>query len=149
MPSTRAGRPIGLEEKPKNSASNFAVPGLYFYDERAVEFAKRIPRSARGELEITDINRAYLEVGELRVLPMGRGTAWLDGGTPESLFDASQFVKVFEDRTGLKIACPEEVAFRMGFIDRAGLNACISPADKTRYAEYLRSIVRREGDGAG
>jgi glucose-1-phosphate thymidylyltransferase len=98
----------------------------------------------RGELEITDLNRAYMEIGELRVFSMGRGTAWLDGGTPESLFEAGQFVKVFEDRTGLKIACPEEVAYRMRFIDLDQLNACVSPSDKTSYAAYVQSIVRRE-----
>jgi glucose-1-phosphate thymidylyltransferase len=143
------GRPVALEEKPTNPTSNLAVPGLYFYDSKVIEFAKRLTPSVRGELEITDVNRAYMNIGELRVFPMGRGTAWLDGGAPQSLFDAGQFVKVFEDRTGLKIACPEEVAYRMHFIDLDQLSACVSAADQTSYAAYIRSIVRRERSRAG
>jgi glucose-1-phosphate thymidylyltransferase len=141
----RAGRPLALHEKPRHAISNLAVPGLYFYDTRATEFAKRLVAKPGSELEIVEINRAYLRAGELRVLPLGRGTAWLDGGTPESLFEAGQFVKVFEDRTGLKIACPEEVAYRMRFIDLNQLKTCISPADRTSYAAYIRSIVQKEG----
>ena len=141
----RAGRPVALDEKPRDAISNLAVPGLYFYDTKAIEFAKRIVAQPGSELEIVEINRAYLRESQLRVLPLGRGTAWLDGGTPESLFEAGQFVKVFEDRTGLKIACPEEVAYRMGFIDLDQLKACISSADRTSYAAYIRSIVQKEG----
>ena len=140
-----AGRPLALDEKPRRAASNLAVPGLYFYDTKAIEFAKGFVVRPGSELGIVEINRAYLREGQLRVLPLGRGTAWLDGGTPESLFEAGQFVKVFQDRTGLKIACPEEVAYRMRFIDLYQLKACISPADRTSYATYLRSIVCKEG----
>ena len=142
----RAGRPVALDEKPPHAISNLAVPGLYFYDTKAAEFAGRLVARPGGELEIMEINRAYLREGELRVLPLGRGTAWLDGGTPESLFEAGQFVKVFEDRTGLKIACPEEVAYRMRFIDIDQLEASVSPTDRTSYAAYIRSIVQKEGN---
>lgn len=135
-----AWRPIALEEKPKHARSRLAVPGLYFYDERAVAFARELTPSARGELEITDVNRRYMEAGDLRVTRFGRGVAWLDGGTHRDLFEASQFIKVIEERTGLKVACPEEVAWRMRFIDDAGFAKLIDANPVTDYQKYLRSI---------
>jgi glucose-1-phosphate thymidylyltransferase len=135
------GRPIDLEEKPKNPRSHLAVPGLYFYDTRAASFASRLTPSSRGELEITDINRAYLQAGDLSVSVLGRGVAWLDGGTHRDLYEASQFIKVVEDRTGLKIACPEEVAWRMNFIDIDGFKALIDPKQATEYQRYLRGLI--------
>jgi glucose-1-phosphate thymidylyltransferase len=135
------GRAIDIEEKPKMMRSRLAVPGLYFYDERVVAFSNEIKPSARGELEITDINRHYLAAGDLRVTLFGRGVAWLDGGTHQDLFEASQFVKVIEERTGLKIACPEEVAWHMKFIDQAAFEDLIDPEPKTEYQRYLRSLV--------
>jgi glucose-1-phosphate thymidylyltransferase len=137
----KSGRAIDLEEKPKTMRSRLAVPGLYFYDERVVAISNEIRPSARGELEITDVNRHYLEAGDLRVTLFGRGVAWLDGGTHRDLFEASQFVKVIEERTGLKIACPEEVAWRMKFIDQAAFEDLIDPETKTDYQRYLRSIL--------
>jgi glucose-1-phosphate thymidylyltransferase len=136
-----AGRPVEIEEKPRTMRSRLAVPGLYFYDERVVAIANEIKPSARGELEITDVNRRYLAAGDLRVILFGRGVAWLDGGTHRDLFEASQFVKVIEERTGLKIACPEEVAWRMKFIDQAAFERLIDPEPKTEYQRYLRSLV--------
>lgn len=135
-----AGRPVDLEEKPKTMRSRVAVPGLYFYDERVVSFSKEIRPSARGELEITDVNRRYLEAGELRVTLFGRGVAWLDGGTHRDLYEASQFIKVIEERTGLKVACPEEVAWRMNFIDQAAFERLIDPIPVTDYQRYLRAL---------
>jgi glucose-1-phosphate thymidylyltransferase len=135
-----AGRPVDLEEKPKTMRSRVAVPGLYFYDERVVSFSKEIRPSARGELEITDVNRRYLEAGELRVTLFGRGVTWLDGGTHRDLFEASQFIKVIEERTGLKVACPEEAAWRMNFIDRAAFERLIDPIPVTDYQRYLRAL---------
>ena len=135
------GRAIDLEEKPKTMRSRLAVPGLYFYDERVVAISQEIRPSARGELEITDVNHHYLAAGNLRVTLFGRGVAWLDGGTHRDLFEASQFVKVIEERTGLKIACPEEVAWRMKFIDQAAFEDLIDPEPKTEYQRYLRSLV--------
>jgi glucose-1-phosphate thymidylyltransferase len=135
------GHAIDIEEKPKVMRSRLAVPGLYFYDERIVAFSNEIKPSARGELEITDVNRRYLAAGDLRVTLFGRGVAWLDGGTHQDLFEASQFVKVIEERTGLKIACPEEVAWRMKFIDQAAFENLIDPAPKTEYQRYLRALV--------
>jgi glucose-1-phosphate thymidylyltransferase len=137
----KAGRVIDLEEKPKSMRSRLAVPGLYFYDDRAVVVSEKIRPSARGELEITDVNRHYLAAGDLRVTLFGRGVAWLDGGTHQDLFDASQFVKVIEERTGLKIACPEEVAWRMQFIDQQAFERLIDPHPTTDYQRYLRSLV--------
>jgi glucose-1-phosphate thymidylyltransferase len=136
-----SGRAIDIEEKPKTMRSRLAIPGLYFYDERVVAISNDIKPSARGELEITDVNRRYLATGDLRVTLFGRGVAWLDGGTHQDLFEASQFVKVIEERTGLKIACPEEVAWRMKFIDRAAFEGLIDPEPKTEYQRYLRSLV--------
>jgi len=140
-----AGRAVSLEEKPAQPRSNYAVTGLYFYDNRVVEVAASIPRSARGELEITDVNRRYLEWGELTVEVLGRGTAWLDTGTHESLLQAANFVQVVEQRQGLKIAAPEEVAWRMGFIDDAQLRRIAEPLAKSGYGSYLLSLL----DGPG
>jgi glucose-1-phosphate thymidylyltransferase len=144
----KMGRAIDLEEKPQTIRSRLAVPGLYFYDERVVAISNEIRPSARGELEITDVNRHYLAAGDLRVLLFGRGIAWLDGGTHRDLFEASQFVKVIEERTGLKIACPEEVAWRMKFIDQAAFEGLIDPEPKTEYQRYLRSLLETPSQNA-
>ncbi|MFT3782078.1 MAG: glucose-1-phosphate thymidylyltransferase RfbA [Nibricoccus sp.] len=135
------GRVISLEEKPANPRSNYAVPGLYFYDEEVVAVARALKPSKRGELEITDLNRLYLESGKLHVEILGRGTAWLDTGTHDSLLDAAQFVEVIQNRQGLKIACLEEIAFRQGWIDRAKLDAQIKFLGKSTYGEYLKKLV--------
>ncbi|MCW1886354.1 glucose-1-phosphate thymidylyltransferase RfbA [Luteolibacter flavescens] len=134
------GNVVSLEEKPARPKSNYAVPGIYFYDSRVVEIAKALKPSARGELEITDLNRMYLEEGALRVELLGRGTTWLDTGTPDSLADATQFVQVIQQRQGLKIACPEEVAFLQGRIDREKLNESVQKYSKTPYGEYLAQL---------
>jgi glucose-1-phosphate thymidylyltransferase len=134
-------RVLSIEEKPVHPKSNYAVPGLYFYDRDAVALARALKPSARGELEITDLNRAYLHRGDLRVEILGRGTAWLDTGTPDSLLDASLFVQVIEQRQGLKIACLEEIAYRQDWIDRAGVEASIRLHGKSRYAAYLQRLL--------
>ena len=134
-------KPVSIEEKPKVPRSNLAVPGLYFYDFKAFDFARMLKPSARGELEITDLNKIYLDRGELFVELLGRGSAWLDGGNPQDLYDASQFVRVMEQRTGLKIACPEEVAYRMNFITRVDLERLVASMKRCSYREYLATIV--------
>ena len=134
-------RPVAIDEKPLNPRSNLAVPGLYFYDMHAVEYTRTLRKSERGELEITDLNRIYLERGELFVEELGRGSAWLDGGTPDQLFEASQFVRVIEERTGLKIACPEEVAFRMGFVSATEMAETISRMKACDYRSYVERIL--------
>jgi glucose-1-phosphate thymidylyltransferase len=135
------GRVVSLEEKPARPKSNYAVPGLYFYDRDVITQARALRPSARGELEITDLNRRYLEAGRLHVEVLGRGTAWLDTGTHESLLDAGQFVHVIESRQGLKIACLEEIAWRQGWIDRAALDEQIRRLGKSSYGEYLRRLI--------
>lgn len=137
------GTVTSLEEKPENPKSNYAVTGLYFYDNDVINIAKQITPSARGELEITDINKAYLDRGSLTVELFSRGTAWLDTGTHESLLDAGEFIKVVEDRQGLKIACLEEIAFRMGLIDENQLEQLASPMKKNGYGKYLLNLLRR------
>lgn len=134
-----------IEEKPDNPRSHYAVTGLYFYDNDVVDIAKSIRPSSRNELEITDVNKVYLERGDLHVEVMSRGTAWLDTGTHNSLLDAANFIRVVEERQGLKIACPEEVAYRMGYIDAAALEALAAPLQKSGYGEYLLGLLREEG----
>jgi glucose-1-phosphate thymidylyltransferase len=138
------GKVTDLLEKPPKPPSNYAVTGVYFYDERAPQLARSIKPSVRGELEITDLNRAYLRQGNLNVERLGRGTAWLDTGTHNSLLDAGVFVRIIEERQGLKVACVEEVAWRMGFIDAAQLRELALPLQKSGYGEYLLRILRDE-----
>jgi glucose-1-phosphate thymidylyltransferase len=135
------GRAISIEEKPSQPKSRYAVVGLYFYDARVVEIASRLAPSARGELEITDVNRQYLDWGELEVVPMGRGLAWLDTGTHESLLEAAHFIQTIERRQGLKIACPEEIAFRLGYVSAAELEVLARPLAKSAYGEYLLRVA--------
>jgi len=141
----KQGRPVAIEEKPQNPRSNTAITGLYFYDNDVIGIAKSLKPSARGELEITDVNRTYLERGDLRVELLGRGSAWLDTGTHESLLQASHFIQVVEERQGLKISCPEEIAWRMGYIDAAQLEALAQPLANNGYGQYLLEMLRREG----
>ena len=138
------GRAVALEEKPRKPASNYAVTGLYFYDGRVVELTRGLSPSRRGELEITDLNRRYLELGELHVETLGRGYAWLDTGTKESMLQAATFIEAVEQRQGLKICCPEEIAFRMGFIDKAALRKLGETHAASEYGRYLLSILEQD-----
>jgi glucose-1-phosphate thymidylyltransferase len=136
------GQPVSIEEKPQKPKSNYAVTGLYFYDTQVVELAKSLKPSPRGELEITDLNRLYMERKALRVQKMGRGTAWLDTGTPDALLQAANFVQTLQARQGLQIACPEEIAFRLGWIDAAQLRELGGRLGKTAYGQYLLDVAQ-------
>jgi glucose-1-phosphate thymidylyltransferase len=142
-----SGKAIGIEEKPATPKSRYAVVGLYFYDSRVVDIAAKLEPSARGELEITDVNRAYLERGQLRAIPMGRGMAWLDTGTHETLLEASHFIETIERRQGLKIACVEEIAFHRGWIDRRQLEQLARRLHSSGYGQYLLRVAH-EGEGS-
>ena len=137
----QSGKVLSIEEKPSKPKSHYAVPGLYIYDDRVVEISKNLKPSARGELEITDVNKEYLKMGELRVEKIGRGVAWLDTGTPEALLAASNFFGVIEDRQGLKVACIEEIAFHRGFIDKKQFGKLIGEIPNSLYKEYLEKVL--------
>jgi glucose-1-phosphate thymidylyltransferase len=141
------GRAIGIEEKPTHPRSNYAVTGLYFYDHRVCDIAAQIKPSPRGELEITDVNRAYLDLGLLNVEMLGRGTAWLDTGSHTSLLQAGQFIETIEERQGLKVACPEEIAWRLGWIDDAQVERLAAPLSKTGYGRYLKAMLIEDRQG--
>jgi glucose-1-phosphate thymidylyltransferase len=136
-----AGKPVSIEEKPAEPKSHYAVPGLYFYDNQVIGIAKSLEPSARGELEITDVNREYLKRGQLEVIPFGRGMAWLDAGTHDSLLEASNFIEAIQKRQGLYVACIEEIAFRMGYIGRDQLQDLAKSLKNTEYGEYLKNIA--------
>lgn len=138
------GRVLSIEEKPQQPKSNYAVAGLYFYDEKVTSLAAQLHPSARGELEITDLNNLYLQNGELQVELLGRGFAWLDTGTHNSLVDATQYIQTIEERQGLKISCIEEIAYKMGYIDAKQLEKLAEPLMKSGYGEYLMRIIREE-----
>ncbi len=140
----KEGKAISIEEKPKNPKSRFAVPGLYTYDNKVVEISKNLKPSARGELEITDVNRVYLEKGELNVQMIGRGVAWLDTGTPEALLQASNFFGVIEERQGLKVACIEEIAYKKGFINKEKFETLINSIPNSLYRDYLQNVLEDE-----
>jgi glucose-1-phosphate thymidylyltransferase len=142
------GRLIGLVEKPQQPRSHYAVTGLYFYDNHVLEIAAQLHPSPRGELEITDVNKAYLARGDLQLVLWGRGTAWLDMGTPESLLQAANFIEAVESRQGLKIACVEEVAYRMGYIDAAQLQRLAQPLLTSTYGQYLMHVLKQEGEAS-
>ena len=139
-----SGKVLSLEEKPKQPKSNYAVTGLYFYDQQVVHLAKNLKPSPRGELEITDLNRVYLEQGALKVVIMGRGYAWLDTGTHESLLDAGQFIATLENRQGLKVSCPEEIAYRQRWINAAQLEMLAQPLTKNGYGQYLLRMLKEK-----
>ena len=139
-----AGKALSIEEKPQRPRSNYAVPGVYFYDNRVLEVARRLKPSARGEIEITDVNNFYLERGELQVETLGRGFAWLDAGTHESLLQAANFVHALQERQGMMISCPEEIAFRLGFISRDQMRALAESLQSNRYGIYLMQLLRDE-----
>lgn len=136
----KVGKPLSIVEKPKQSKSRLAIPGLYFFDSRVIEISHQLKPSMRGELEVTDLLEDYLRSDNLSVERFGRGTAWLDGGTPESLYEATQFVKVLEDRSGLKISCPEEIALRLGYISLSDFESLVPQEPKTAYDAYLKKI---------
>jgi glucose-1-phosphate thymidylyltransferase len=139
-----AGNALSLEEKPVKPRSQFAVPGIYFYDNRVVDFAKNLKPSARGEIEITDLNKIYMELGELRVKELGRGVAWLDAGMHQSLLQAANFVQAVEDRQGMMISCPEEIAYRMGFISKDDLKQLSKTFNGNQYGNYLLRLANEE-----
>lgn len=138
------GQALSIEEKPSSPRSNYAVPGLYFFDNQVVQFAADLKPSARGELEITDINQIYLDRGELQVMMLGRGIAWLDAGNPESLLQAANFIQAVEERQGMMISCPEEIAYRSGFINKEQLKRLAENFNNTRYGDYLNILVKAD-----